>query len=92
MFTLGIYPIYWLVSTKNEMNSLGADVPTVWILIIPFAGIYWLFKYSQAFGRVVKRDNNTALWFVLYLFLGFIMPAIVQSSLNNLATGQRGAA
>jgi len=28
IITLGIYFIYWLVKTKNELNELGAKIPT----------------------------------------------------------------
>jgi len=85
LITFGIYIIYWLVSTKNEMNSLGAKVPTGWLLIIPIANIYWVYRYSEGFAVNVKKDNKTLLWFIVYLLIGIIMPAIVQSELNKLA-------
>ena len=40
--TLGIYLLYWFVSTKNELKEKGADIPTAWLLIIPFVNIYWI--------------------------------------------------
>jgi UDP-N-acetylmuramyl pentapeptide phosphotransferase/UDP-N-acetylglucosamine-1-phosphate transferase len=85
IITLGIYAIYWAVSTKNEINSLGAQIPTGWLLIIPIANLYWIYKYSEGFAQKVKKDNNTILWFILYILVGIIMPAIVQSELNKLA-------
>ncbi len=84
--TFGIYALYWTVSTKGEMNRLGASIPTAWLLIIPIANIYWTYKYCEGFAVHVKKDNNTILWFVLYLFVGIIMPAIIQSELNKLAS------
>ena len=87
IITLGIYGIYWFVSTKNEFNSLGAKVPTAWLLIIPFVNIYWLFKYYQAFAINVKKDNATALWFILGIIVGFVMPLIIQLELNKQASG-----
>jgi hypothetical protein len=33
--TFGIYAIVWAVKTKEEMNALGAQIPTAWLLIIP---------------------------------------------------------
>lgn len=83
--TFGIYALYWTVSTKNEMNRLGASIPTAWLIIVPIANIYWTYKYCEGFSVNVKKDNNTILWFVLYLFVGIIMPAIIQSELNKLA-------
>ncbi|MBN2198652.1 MAG: DUF4234 domain-containing protein [Candidatus Aminicenantes bacterium] len=83
--TLGIYFIVWMVKTKTEMNSLGAQIPTAWLIIVPIANIYWLYKYAEAFSLYVKKDNNTVMWFLLFWFIGVIMPAIVQSELNKLA-------
>ena len=85
--TLGIYGIVWTVKTKNEMNRMGAKIPTAWLLIIPIVGIYWMYKYCEGFAHV-KKDNNTLLYFALYFFVGFVMPAIVQSELNKHAKGQ----
>jgi len=85
IITLGIYAIYWMVSTKNEMNELGAEIPTAWLLIIPIANLYWTYKYCEGFATKVKKDNKTILWFLLFIIVGIIMPAIVQSELNKLA-------
>ena len=86
LITLGIYGIYWMVSTKDEMNELGAAIPTAWLIIVPIANIYWTYKYCEGFATKVKKDNNTILWFIVYLLVGIIMPAIVQSELNKKAT------
>jgi hypothetical protein len=91
IITFGIYAIYWLVQTKKEMNSLGATIPTAWLLIIPIANLYWMYKYCEAFATYVKKDNNTVLWFILYVLIGIIMPAIVQSELNKLAAAPAAA-
>lgn len=85
IITFGIYGIYWAVSTKNEFNSLGAQVPTAWLIIVPIANIYWLYKYCEGFAVNVKKDNNTILWFILTMIVGIIMPAIVQVELNKIA-------
>ena len=85
IITFGIYGIYWLVSTKNEMNSLGAKIPTAWLVIVPIANIYWHYKYAEGFATRVKKDNNTVLWFLVIIIVGIVMPALVQSELNKLA-------
>ena len=86
IITFGFYGLYWLVSTKNEMNGLGAKIPTAWLLIIPIANIYWIYKYYEGFSVNVKKDNHAVLWFIVHIILPIIMPAIVQSELNKLAT------
>ena len=85
IITFGIYAIYWMVSTKKEINSLGAKIPTAWLLIVPIANLYWIYKYCEGFSQKVKKDNNTLLWFILYILVGIIMPAIVQLELNKRA-------
>jgi len=86
IITFGIYFIVWMVKTKTEMNSLGAQIPTAWLLIVPIANIYWFYKYAEAFSTHVKKDNNAILWFILFWLISIIMPAIVQSELNKIAT------
>lgn len=85
IITFGIYGIYWFVSTKEEMNSLGAKIPTAWLIIVPIANLYWIYKYCEGFAEKVKKDNNTVLWFIVYILVGIVMPGIVQSELNKLA-------
>ena len=87
IITFGIYGIYWEVKTKDEINSLGAQIPTAWLLIVPIANIYWLYKYAEGYSNVVKKDNNGVLWFILFWLITIIMPAIVQSDLNKIADG-----
>lgn len=90
--TLGLYGIYWFVSTKNEMNRMGAKIPTAWLLIIPIANIFLSYKYCEGFATVVKKDSQTLLWFIIWFFVGIIMPAIVQSELNKIADATPPAA
>ncbi|MFP4528123.1 MAG: DUF4234 domain-containing protein [Candidatus Kapaibacterium sp.] len=83
--TLGIYAIYWSVKTKEEINALGADIPTAWLIIVPIANIYWAWKYCEGYSRYVRKDNQEAMWFIIYLLASIIIPAIVQSDLNKIA-------
>jgi hypothetical protein len=34
--TIGFYGLYWLESTRRELNKYGAKVPTIWLLAAPF--------------------------------------------------------
>ena len=89
IITLGIYGIYWQVKTKEEINSLGGDIPTAWLLIVPIANFYWLYKYANAYSEKVKKDNNGILWFIVFWMVEIVMPAIVQSDLNKIADGKK---
>ena len=85
--TLGIYSVYWEVKTKGEMNRLGADIPTAWLIIIPIANIWWMWKYCQGVEKVTGSKLNALLVFVGFMLIGFIMSAIVQDSFNNVGAG-----
>ena len=63
--TLGIYMIYWAVKTKNEIKSLGADIPTAWLLIIPFGNIYFWYQYASGFAEYVKKGSTTIEYFIV---------------------------
>jgi hypothetical protein len=85
ILTMGIYFIYWYIKTKDEINSLGGDIPTAWLLIIPIANIYWIYRYAVSFSDVVKKDGNGVLYFLVFWLVSIITPAIVQSELNKIA-------
>ncbi|TMQ07257.1 MAG: DUF4234 domain-containing protein [Deltaproteobacteria bacterium] len=87
--TFGIYHIYWLVKTKNEMVSMGADIPTGWLIIIPIANIYWMWKYSVGVEYASRGRMSSAVAFLLMFLVGYIIgPAIIQSTFNDIADQQ----
>lgn len=84
--TLGIYGIVWYVKTKGEMVKCGADIPTAWLLIVPIANLYWLWKWSQGVEHVTRGASSAGLTFVMVLIVNqffFIGSGIVQGSLNK---------
>lgn len=84
IITFGIYTIYWFVSTKRDINSLGAKIPTAWLMIIPIVNIYWMFKYLQGYTKVMKKDNGFLIVLIaVCLALGFLIPGIIQYGLNQ---------
>ena len=34
--TFGLYSLYWMISTKDELNRHGAQIPTALLMFIPF--------------------------------------------------------
>jgi len=82
--TFGIYFLYWLYKTKNELNELGANIPSFILYFIPIANIYWLYKYTEGWAYVTKKDN-AVIYFILFLLVGIIMPYLVQRGLNQIA-------
>ena len=82
--TFGIYGLYWLVTTKVEMNKLGAKIPTAWLIIIPLVNIWWLWEYCVGVELVTKEKINGILAFILLWLLGPIGAAIVQDGFNKI--------
>lgn len=85
IFTFGIYGIYWIVKTKGEINSLGADIPTAFLIIVPIANLFFFYKYCEGFSVFVKKDNQPILWFLLYVLVAPLAIILIQIELNNLA-------
>ena len=82
--TFGIYSIYWSVSTKTEMNAKGAQIPTAWLMIVPFVNIWWLWKHSEGVEHVTGGKMQGVLSFILQWLIGSIGQAIVQDSFNQI--------
>ena len=86
IITFGIYAVYWLFATTEEINSLGAKIPSAWLVIIPLVNIYFLYRYSEGFSMFVKKDNNPILWFLLYVVIAPVAMILIQIELNKCAT------
>ncbi len=82
--TFGLYSLYWLASTKNEMNRQGAQIPTAWLMIIPIVSLYWIWKYCEGVEQVSDRQMSGIVAFLLFFFLGAIGIAIVQTQFNKI--------
>lgn len=83
LFTGGIYGIFWLVWTKEEMVRQGAIIPTAWLIIIPFANLYWLWKWGEGVELVTGKDMSAGVAFLLKFMLGGIGAAIIQDKFNQ---------
>lgn len=86
--TFGFYHLYWYVATKDEMNAQGANIPTAWLLIIPIANIYWLWKWSEGVEHVTRGKMSAGVSFLLIFLLSLIGTAILQSTFNNTPVQQ----
>jgi hypothetical protein len=90
LITFGIYTIVWYVKTKNEMNAKGAQIPTAWLMIVPFVNIWWVYKYCEGVDYVTGGETSAILAFLVLILLGCVGlatvgMAIVQSGLNKVA-------
>src|SRR5690606_14941331 len=90
LVTFSIYSIIWLVKTKNEMNTQGANIPTAWLLLVPIVNLWWLWKYSGGVEHVTRGKTSQVISFVVLWLLGGIsfLPigsAILQDGFNKVA-------
>lgn len=86
--TFGIYNLVWHVKTKNEMNQLNTEkIPTAWLLIVPIANIWWIWKFAVGVEEVTQQQMGRVGAFLLLFLLGSIGAAIVQNSLNAAGAG-----
>jgi hypothetical protein len=90
LVTFGIYGLFWEIRTKNEMNRLGANIPTAWLLIVPFVNIWWMWKYCEGVEKVTGGKLSGIMAFVLFYLLSVIGMAIIQNEFNQV--GQAAAA
>jgi hypothetical protein len=92
IITFGIYALVWQVKTKNEMNKLGAQIPTAWLIIIPFVNIWWLWKYSEGVEKVTNGKLSGILAFILQFLLSIVGMAIIQNEYNQVGGAPAPAA
>src|SRR5579872_5705935 len=84
IFTLGIYIIVWRVKTKGEMNRLGANIPSAWLMIIPLVNIWWLWEYAEGVEKITKKGMTQVVAFILLFLLSAIGDAIIQDTFNKI--------
>ena len=85
IITCGIYLIYWFVQTKEEMKSIGANIPSAWLIIVPIGNLYLLYRYCDGFSEYVKKDKLGIVWFLVAMTVFPVLPVIVQVELNKLS-------
>ena len=81
-----IYMVYWLVQTKAELKARGADeIPSSWLIIVPIANIYYIYKYAEGAEKVTKGKVTLILVLIIFIIAvpSIIMP-ICQSQYNKI--------
>ena len=81
--TLFISFLVWEVSTKKVMNEEGANVPTIWLQIVPILNYVWIWKYAGGAELYTKGAVSQVGAFWLLALLGPLGGAILQSAYNK---------
>ena len=84
---LFVYPLIWLIKTKGELTKLGADIPSSWLLIVPLANYYYVYKYGEESQKLTGGSLSGILALLLFFFeLLPVMMMIYQGNYNKLQT------
>ncbi len=83
LVTFGIYSLVWYITLRREMNPMGAGIPSPWLLIVPLANIFWIWKFCKGVEIVSGKKLSGAAAFCLLIFLGVIGMAVIQDKLNK---------
>ena len=92
LVTFGIYGIFWLARTRGEMVRMGADIPTTFLIIVPLANIWYMWKWSKGVEHVTGGKMQGVIAFLLQWLLGAIGDAIIQDSFNKVGSQAQPAA
>ncbi len=86
--TLGFYWLYYYFSTRKELVKLGADIPTAWLIFIPFISIWWHYKWFRGGEYVTRAFNGTKLFLIatIPLVLAVIVCFIALSATTTSST------
>ena len=83
-FIFLFYLLIWLVRTAEEMQKLGAQIPTSLLIIVPFVNLYWYWKWAKGVEQVTNNKTSAAIAVVLIYFVGSIGMGIIQDSFNKV--------
>lgn len=89
--TLGIYGLYWIVTTQNAlhrktgMGSSGGTTILLSIVTFGIYGIYWLYLLGKEIRKAGGREDRSIVFLVLSVCgFGWVVPAIAQSDINDI--------
>lgn len=88
VLTAGAYVVAWLCQTREELNLLGARIPSPWWLVSPVTGLAWLWAWAQGV-RLVTAGRITAPRAAACVLLGPFGIAHIQAVFNALADAGR---
>ena len=70
IIALYVAAIVWIIKLKGKMVQRGADIPTSFLLFVPLANIYWMYKWFMGVEQVTNNQVSGILMFALNFFIG----------------------
>lgn len=84
LVTLGIYHFVWLYQSKAQLNARGAQVPSLIWVFVPFANIWWFWRYGKGLELVSGGRLDAIATFVFLLVLDTVGIFVLQAQFNRL--------
>ena len=73
IITLGIYQIYWLYKTREELVSLRQEVPSFWLLVAPYITVILVFGAQLVINSSPSTSMDAQLGTnIISLILGLV--------------------
>jgi len=98
LFTFGIWQLIWIYRTTKYLNRIEADPirkPVTELLLcmfIPFYTIFWNYKSALRVDTLLKEKEMgpsiTNVCIFWSIFVGFIVPILMQDSINRIALSE----
>lgn len=99
--TLGIYTLYWVFKTQDEVkehSGIGVGGVVGLVIYIVLSPVTW-FLIPSEIGKMFKADGRTApftgwmgLWFLLPIIGAFVWFIKIQGALNGYWESKAGSA
>lgn len=101
LLTCGIWLYVWIYRTTGTLNRVEDEPPrnpTTKLLLcmfVPFYFIYWTYQSAQRVDKLAVQSGGssdlTTLCLILAIFVPVIPPILMQSKINDIASGSLSA-
>lgn len=90
IITFGIYGIFWLVFTTNELRENTKSAPNPWLLLlflIPLVNIIFYFVYFWKYSKAINELTGFSLagLYILWIIFAPVAMILAQMELNKRA-------
>lgn len=80
-----VYYLSWLATTGRVLRQeADKSLPTAWLLLIPFANYYWIWRYSAAAEKYLPGKRQGVTIFLMLFLFGPIGAGILQDYYNKM--------
>jgi len=92
LITLGIYSLYWAWRLGDHLrrSGEGSDIPHFVWMLVPFANLWWYWRWSLALEDATDGRIQHVPAFVLVAIFGVIGVAVTQHLINERSPDTSG--